>query len=247
VLGPVEVLPETDSTNTRLLARAREGAAEGLVLVADHQTAGRGRLDRTWEAPPGASLLVSVLLRPRLPLERAHLVTIAAALAAAEACEEVAGVTPSLKWPNDLVVEGAGGTRKLAGLLAESLVEGGRLQALVVGMGLNVDWPEERLPAGAVALSGVTDRPVDRDAVLGAWLPRFDDRYRGLPERDGLDDYRRRCATLGRAVRVETSGEVVEGEAVDVTPEGHLAVDTGGGRRTFAVGDVVHLRPAGSP
>lgn len=243
MLGPVELVAEIDSTNRALLQRARARAAEGVVLVADHQTAGRGRLGRTWEAPPGASLLVSVLLRPALPLERVHLVTVAAGLAAAEACEAVAGVSPSLKWPNDLVVEQEGGARKLAGLLAESVVEGGAMSALVVGMGLNVSWPAEHLPDGATALNQLTDRPVDRAAVLEAWLERFDARYRALPGDDGLADYRRRCSTLGHRVRVEVADGAVDGEAVDVTPEGHLVVETGSGRRTFAVGDVVHLRP----
>ena len=137
---------EIGSTNTWLLERAREGAPEGLVAVAEHQTAGRGRRGRTWEAPPGANLLVSFLLRPRLPLERRHLVVAAVALAAREACiatggEALAAVV-GLKWPNDLL---AGG-QKLAGVLAEA--DG---DAVVVGMGLNVGWA----PPGATCLSAL--------------------------------------------------------------------------------------------
>jgi BirA family biotin operon repressor/biotin-[acetyl-CoA-carboxylase] ligase len=247
VLGPVELLPETDSTNRRLLERARAGAEEGVVLVADHQTAGRGRMGRTWEAPTGASLLVSVLLRPSLPLDRAHLATVAAGLAAADACEAVCGAVPTLKWPNDLVVEQPDGTKKLAGLLAESVVDHDRLSAIVVGMGLNVNWPAAHLPDGAVALNTLVGHDVDRMLLLDEWLERFDARYRALPADDGLADYRRRCSTLGRAVRVELGDGAVEGEAVDVTPEGHLVVETGDERRAFAVGDVVHLRPVQGP
>src|SRR5215213_4626616 len=191
--GDVRWVEETDSTNTRLLEEARAGAPEGRVLVADHQTAGRGRLGRRWEAPPGSSLLVSVLLRPAVPLGRAHLLTMAPGLAASDACEEVAGLRPGLKWPNDLVVDDA----KLAGLLAESVVEGNALQALVVGMGLNVTAaPAE----GATALAEHADRPVERLALLDAWLTRLDARLDGLDE--VLADYRPRCATLGRQVRV---------------------------------------------
>lgn len=247
MLGPVELVPEIDSTNRALLERARAGEAEGIVLVAEHQTAGRGRLGRTWEAPPGVSLLVSVLLRPSLPLERVHLVTVAAGLAAAEACDEVAGVLPSLKWPNDLVIDDAAGTRKLAGLLAESVVDGGRMTALVVGMGLNVNWPVEQLPEGATSLDNLAGHEVDRMRLLEVWLERLDARYRALPDDDGLADFRERCATLGRPVRVETAAGPVEGEAVDVTADGHLVVDTGDGRQTFAVGDVVHLRTVQGP
>ncbi|MCZ7534797.1 MAG: biotin--[acetyl-CoA-carboxylase] ligase [Acidimicrobiia bacterium] len=123
---------EIDSTNRYLLDEAAASAPEGLVAVADVQTAGRGRLGRRWEAPSGASLLASALLRPDLPAERLHLVTVAAGVAAARAVADLAGIRAGLKWPNDLVIGG----RKLAGLLAET--PGGR--ALVVGMGLNVKW-----------------------------------------------------------------------------------------------------------
>ena len=227
---------ETDSTNTRLLEDARAGAPEGRVLVADHQTAGRGRLGRRWEAPPASSLLVSVLLRPTVPLARAHLVTMAAGLAASDACDDVAGVRPGLKWPNDLVVDDA----KLAGLLAESVVDGDVLRALVVGMGLNVTAaPAE----GATALASHATGAVDRRPLLDAWLRHLDARLDAL---DGvLADYRPRCATLGREVRVELpGGDVVTGTAVDVTDAGHLVVDAGSGRTEVAVGDVVHVRPA---
>src|SRR5690349_15935960 len=124
----VRWVDETGSTNHDLLAAARAGEPEGLVLVADHQSAGRGRLGRVWEAPPGASLLMSILLRPVLGLADAHAVTAAVGLAAAYACEAVAGFRPGLKWPNDLVV----GPRKLAGILAETNLQGDRLDALVV-------------------------------------------------------------------------------------------------------------------
>ena len=226
---------ETDSTNSRLLDDARAGAPEGRVLVADHQTAGRGRLGRRWEAPAGSSLLVSVLVRPDLPVARAHLVTMAAGLAASDACEAVAGVRPGLKWPNDLVVDDA----KLAGLLAESVVDGEALRALVVGMGLNVT----AAPAGgATCLADHVGGPVDRRPLLDAWLARLDARLDALD--DVLADYRPRCATLGRDVRVERPDDAVEGRAVDVTDAGHLVVDAAGGRLELAAGDVVHVRPA---
>jgi BirA family transcriptional regulator, biotin operon repressor / biotin---[acetyl-CoA-carboxylase] ligase len=245
---------EVDSTNTQLLALARGGAPEGVVLGAEHQRAGRGRLGRVWQAPRGASILVSVLVRPALAIDRAHLVTVAAGLAAAEACTAVAGFTPRLKWPNDLVVEaGDGATRKLAGLLSESVVDDDRLGALVVGMGLNVNWPAalpEELASIAVSANHVVGRPVDRVALLTSWLIRFDARYGALLDGGAealLDDYRAACATLGRNVRVELAGEVVEGVATDVTRDGHLVLAPAGGgaTRTVVAGDVVHLRPAG--
>ncbi len=246
----VRRVAETGSTNTDLLTLARTGAPEGVVLVTDHQTAGRGRLGRVWEAPPGSSLLVSVLCRPVLPLARVHLVTVAAGLAAADALEEVAGFRPSLKWPNDLVVETPAGTRKLAGLLAESVVEGSTLTAVVVGMGMNVRWPDplpEELAATATAVNHVAGREVAVDDVLPAWLAALDRRYAALHAEGGVaataEAHRAACSTLGRRVRVELADGVVEGDAVDVDDDGHLVLDADGIRQTVAVGDVVHLRP----
>jgi len=247
----VRRVAETGSTNTDLLALARAGAPEGVVIVTDHQTAGRGRLGRVWEAPPGSSLLVSVLCRPALPLARTHLVTVTAGLAAADAIEEVAGFRPSLKWPNDLVVETPAGTRKLAGLLAESVVEGSTLRAVVVGMGMNVRWPDplpDELAATATAVNHVAGREVSVDDVLAAWLAALERRYGVLHAEGGIatiaEAHRAACSTLGRRVRVELADGAVEGEAVDVDDDGHLVLDVEGTRQTVAVGDVIHLRPA---
>jgi BirA family biotin operon repressor/biotin-[acetyl-CoA-carboxylase] ligase len=224
---------EIDSTNRYLLDAARDGAASGLVAVADHQTAGRGRFDRRWEAPAGSSLLVSVLLRGETA--DGHRAVLAAALALAAAVEQVApGVVPQLKWPNDLVVH----DRKLAGLLAER--DG---DALVVGAGCNVQWdafPPE-LEATATACNLEAGAPVDRDALLDAFLEDF------AIELDRLHDVvpraRARLATLDRRVRVERAHDVLEGRAVDVTPDGALVIRRDDGmHETVTAGDVVHLR-----
>jgi BirA family biotin operon repressor/biotin-[acetyl-CoA-carboxylase] ligase len=216
---------EIDSTNRYLLDEARAGAPEGVVAVADHQTAGRGRLGRRWESDPGAALLCSVLLRPSLPPDRLHLATAVVALAAAEACDDVAGVRPEVKWPNDLLV----GDRKLAGILAESVPAEADLRAVVVGIGINVT----AAPADASCLGA----DVDRDELLVALLTALDRRYGRWDEVTA--EYRARCSTVGRRVRVEAAGgDPFEGEAVGVTDEGHLVV----GDRVVAAGDVHHLR-----
>lgn len=260
---------ETGSTNADLLALAAEGEPEGIVLGADHQTAGRGRRGRTWSAPPGAAVLVSVLTRP--PASAVELVLPAMAVAAAEAVEEVCGITPGIKWPNDLVIAAPPGTsdpdRKLAGLLAEAAwppgsdiaagwsAPGAAQRVTVVGgMGLNV------LAAGrAPDLEGlavacdelVPGRPApSREDLVTAWLRRLDHWYGGAvgPEGTGRDAlwaaWRQRSATLGRRVRVDLGADDLEGEAVDVTSQGQLVVRTlEGQERTLAVGDVTHLRP----
>jgi BirA family transcriptional regulator, biotin operon repressor / biotin---[acetyl-CoA-carboxylase] ligase len=258
---------ETGSTNADAMALARQGEPEGVVLVADHQTAGRGRAGRSWTAPPGSGLLLTVLLRP--PAAVMDLVTLAVAVSAAEAVETVAGFGPRLKWPNDLVWPGDGSMadRKLAGILAEAdwpaaaAVSSGWKEpapaervVVVVGIGINVAWPAElpeELAEVAVACNHVTDRPVDREDLLIALLERLGPRYEALVAGDRtslLAGWRSRSATLGRRVRVELGVDDVVGTAVDITDRGHLVVEAvEGGRREFAVGDVVHLRAADEP
>jgi BirA family biotin operon repressor/biotin-[acetyl-CoA-carboxylase] ligase len=236
----VRWVEETDSTNRELLDEAREGVIGPAVLVADHQTAGRGRRDRRWLAPPGSGLLVSVLVHLQVAPDRLPLATAAAALATSDAVAEVAGVDTTLKWPNDVVV----GERKLAGVLAEAVGD-----TVVVGVGANVDWPGDLPPEiaeTAVALNHLTDRRVDRADLLVAYLQALDRELESL-EADGgsalLGRYRDRCSSLARHVRVETDAGVVEGVAVDLTGPGHLVVETTDGTRTeIATGDVVHLR-----
>jgi BirA family biotin operon repressor/biotin-[acetyl-CoA-carboxylase] ligase len=213
------------------------------VVVADFQRAGRGRLGRTWQAAPGASLLVSVLLRP--PARLATRVVVAAGLALSDAVERVAGVPAGLKWPNDLVV----GDRKLAGILAEADMAGAE-PAVVVGLGCNVNW--ETLPADLAATATACNleagRPVDRDELLDAFLAALDTRLDALAEPTLLADYRARLVTFGQRVRAETAGGVVTGTAVDVGGTGELVVETERGERvTIVAGDVVRLRPEAVP
>jgi BirA family biotin operon repressor/biotin-[acetyl-CoA-carboxylase] ligase len=231
---------QTGSTNADVLALAREGAPVGTVVVADHQTAGRGRLGRRWEAPVGSSLLMSMLLPVEPAGGRPQRLTQAVALAAAGACEDVAGVRPDLKWPNDLLV----GDRKLAGVLAESSVVDGRIAAVVVGLGLNVNWPAEtpaELAGVVTALNHAAGHDVDRTALLGAVLDRLSaTAWPSLDER-----YRERLGTLGRRVRVDLGSVELIGTAVDVAAGGELVVQAdGGSRHEVSAGDVVHLRGA---
>lgn len=236
---------EVDSTNTVVRDQARAGAPEGLVVVADHQTAGRGRLDRRWESPPGANLLASVLLRPACALGDVHLCSAAVALAAADACRDLAGVEPALKWPNDLLV----GPAKLAGVLAEAEFEGEALVAVVVGIGINVAWPGPA-EAGGTCLDDVrlTAQPIDRSQLLERMLSALETRRDLLDEVDGrralADEVRRRCATIGQPVRVSLVDQEVTGVAVGIDDGGRLLVETGEGTRAVQAGDVVHLRPA---
>ena len=230
----VQRFRELDSTNRYLLAAAEAGADDGLVVVADHQTAGRGRLDRRWEAPPRASLLVSVLLRTPASAEDFRLVMVAG-LALADAVEATADIVVGLKWPNDLIVGG----RKLAGLLAERVGD-----AVVVGAGCNVNWDEfpPELADTATACNREAGRPVDREALLDAYLTAFAAHLAALDR--ALDAYRARLVTLGSRVRVERgSAAPLSGVATAVDASGALMVRSDDGvDHTITVGDVTHLR-----
>ncbi|GAB4046700.1 biotin--[acetyl-CoA-carboxylase] ligase [Catellatospora paridis] len=244
----VEVKDETGSTNADAAVAAREGAAEGLVVTAESQTAGRGRLGRTWVSPPRAGLAVSVLLRPASDVSGWGWLPLLGGVALAEAVRAVTGLEPALKWPNDLLIGG----RKCAGLLAEVPVPG----AVVIGIGLNVSLrPEELpetptgLPATSLLLAGAAE--ADRTALLTALLERLGVRYDawqaagGDADKSGLRDaYLRMCATLGRQVSVIVPGGAtgLTGEAVTVDTDGRLVVRTDAGDQPVAAGDVVHLR-----
>lgn len=255
----VQVVPETGSTNTDLRERVRGGdprtAPEGVVLVAERQTAGRGRLDRGWEAPARSGLFFSALLRPGaagVPRERWSWLPLLVGVATAAALARTAGVDTLLKWPNDVLVTVDGRERKLGGILSEQADE----DAVVVGVGLNVSLTAEELPtasAGSLTLAGAAR--TDRDPLLRAVLRGIEEWYvrwrdaAGDPGAGRLQEaYAAGCATLGRAVRAELpGGGELTGEAVAVDGDGRLVLDVGDGRReAVSAGDIVHLRPAGT-
>ncbi len=240
IIWRIEHFDEIDSTNTWLAQRALEGAPEGLVAVADFQSAGRGRLDRRWESPPGASLLCSILLRPNVAPDQLQLVVACVALAARAALVRLSGVRPALKWPNDLIV----GDAKIAGLLAEIVAVDERL-AVVVGIGVNLthEGPANVVSTSVRAESGVTITP---PALLDILLDELEARRASLDSSDGQatlrDEYQRALVTLGRLVRVERTNDVLVGLATSVDEFGQLIVVVNGEEVAVTVGDVVHVR-----
>jgi BirA family biotin operon repressor/biotin-[acetyl-CoA-carboxylase] ligase len=265
----IRVIPETGSTNADLAAAARGGAAAGLVLVAEAQTAGKGRLGRGWQAPPRSGLTFSLLLRPPVPPVRLTWLPLLTGVAVATAVERITAravdfrsagdldaatgpnvVRATLKWPNDVLA----GERKLGGILVEQSGGGGDDAAVIVGVGLNVSLrPEERPVPTATSLVIENAAVTDREPLLRAILRKFERRYTtwaaagGDPERSGLRAaYRAACATCGRRVRVELpDAGVLRGTAYDVDADGRLLVRTDdGGERAVGAGDVVHVRGA---
>ncbi|WP_034268553.1 biotin--[acetyl-CoA-carboxylase] ligase [Actinospica robiniae] len=250
-VSALRVLPSVESTNTALAAAAEDGAPHASVVVAEEQTAGRGRLGRTWSAPPRSGLFVSILLRPEVPLGAWTWLPLLAGVAAHEAVGRTAGLEVALKWPNDIVVaQGEAEDRKLGGILCET-VSG--QNAIVVGIGLNVTLRENELPvpqAGSLALAGAES--TDRDPLLRALLRSFGTWYGRWAEAGGdaraaglAEAYRESCATLGRRVRAELPGQRdVIGVATGLDPAGALLVTTADQEEVaIGAGDVVHLRP----
>lgn len=247
----------TGSTNADLIDAARGGAGEQ-ALVADHQHAGRGRMDRRWEAPLGASLLMSVLVRPPFPVSGPHLLSTALGVAAVDALRSLGGVDVGLKWPNDVVAPAAGPDGvdlKLGGMLAE-LHTGAGGEAVVVGLGVNLAWAGVGFPQELAATATAVDLlggSVDRAELVVALLHAMDaasslaDSETACAELMGA--YRERCVTIGRQVRVELVGKgssaaELLGTAIDVADDGSLVVrDESGTDHSVTVGDVVHLRP----
>jgi BirA family transcriptional regulator, biotin operon repressor / biotin---[acetyl-CoA-carboxylase] ligase len=239
----IRVVAETGSTNADVLAAARGGAAAGLVVVAETQTAGRGRLNRTWVSPPRSTLTFSMLLRPAAARRRWGWLPLLTGVALAEAVTEHVGLEVRLKWPNDLL---AADGRKLAGVLAE-MTASSTGDAVAVGVGLNVSTRDTELAdlpdASSLALAGAS--VLDRDSLLRALLRSFADTYSAWERCGGapLPDFADRCATIGARVRVWLpGGETVTGTATGVDTEGRLLLRTEAGERVFSAGDVEHLR-----
>ncbi|MGW0464163.1 biotin--[acetyl-CoA-carboxylase] ligase [Streptomyces sp. NPDC003027] len=243
----LDVVTTTGSTNSDLAARAGD-LPEGAVLIAEEQTAGRGRLDRNWVAPARSGLFLSVLFKPAVPVHRWGWLPLLTGVAAATGLAKAGGVDMSLKWPNDLLVSVGGEERKAGGILAERSGEDG----VVVGLGINVTLREDELPvpaAGSLLLANAVS--TDRDTLLRSVLRSLEQWYGdwvradGDPELCGLQAaYAAGCATLGRRVRAELPGErMLEGEAVALDGDGRLVVATeGGGTEAVSAGDIVHVR-----
>jgi BirA family biotin operon repressor/biotin-[acetyl-CoA-carboxylase] ligase len=240
-------LDSVGSTNDHLKAMSADAdVPEGVVLLADYQSAGRGRLDRRWDAPPGAALLFSVLLRPEWSAVRALWLVMLAGLAAVEAIEAVAGLPARLKWPNDIVLDQGGRWRKAGGLLVDTALDNdGRLASAVLGLGLNVNIPVAALPPAAMpptSLMIAAGRPVARRPLLVALLESLERRYEAARRGESpLAEWKARLVTLGQAVTVSpaSAGEPLAGTAEDTDEWGRLLVRDDTGRlHTVAAGDV---------
>ena len=247
--APYRFFESIGSTNTEAMEWARAGAPDGAVVVTAHQTQGRGRWGRTWASEPGKLLQLSVVLRPKLPLDRLGLITTALGVACAEAIERACGISTAIKWPNDVWIGG----RKVAGILVETHVSGPAIDFAIAGIGINLGWSRAEIPAElsesatSIAIElDVDGKPVPPAPVLLLeLLGRFRARYRALP--DGAPELLSvatdRSEVLGREVVVSLSDETkIEGRALRLGPAGQLELETDDGLRTVSMGEVTQLR-----
>ena len=229
--------PTTSSTMDVAKQAIKDGAAEGAIVIADHQTAGRGRLGRTWLSPPDSSILLSIILYPNL--EQLPRLTIAAALAVAKSIEKITGLEPVIKWPNDVLIGG----KKVSGVLIESDVQGDKVNYAIVGIALNVNLDPSSIPEiseTATSLKQVLGQEVSRLDVIESLLVEFEELYQTLRRGEPIDgEWRHRLETLGKEVTVRSGDMVHEGYAESVDDEGNLLLRRlDGSLVTIAAGDV---------
>jgi len=233
------------STNTELARLASEGAAEGLAILADEQTAGRGRLQRAWSSPKGAGLYFSLLLRPAIPQDQWPLITFVAALAVGDALREAAAVETDIKWPNDLL----SGERKICGILAEA-IDSPLGRSVILGIGINLTqraFPEELVDV-ATSVAEASGRQPDRETILAALLRALSRWYSLLHEPAGREKIvaawtSRSSYAKGRLVQVSNGDEVWQGTTCGIEDDGALRLDTATGEvKLIRAGDVYSVR-----
>jgi len=242
---PIYLYRTIGSTNDEAKLLADSGAPEGLLVIAEEQTAGRGRLGRTWITPLGQALAISLVLRPgHLPVDQATQLTMLAGLAVCQAVEQVTGLQPQLKWPNDVLLSG----KKVAGLLLETALRGDQLDYAVLGIGLNVNFapPPETVDFPATSLQAEARTELDRLLVLRALLERLAALYPevGTPDQALYQAWSARLALVGQAIVVRTADGDQSGVLEGVTPEGALLLKLAGGQTIKLLAGDVRLRPA---
>ena len=244
---PLRYYSSIGSTNEAAMTWANEGAPEGAVVGADHQTAGRGRWGRTWSSAPGALLQTSTVLRPRIPVAAAGVITTSVGVACARAIEELSGLEVGLKWPNDVNIEG----KKVAGILVESRVdETGSIEVAIAGVGINANWQIAEMPEEirdrATSISVATGKTVDRLELLVTFLSSLESVYGliGLGRTDEvIGDAVMRSDVIGHEVTVRfLDGSATSGVASGIEPSGALHLESPEGTRTIHVGEIEQLR-----
>ena len=235
-----------ESTNLLAVELAQQGEPEGTVVLADQQLSGRGRGSRSWHSPAGVGIYCSIVLRPKITVAKAPLITLMAGVSIAKAVARRTGLSPRVKWPNDVLIN----DKKVAGILLESRVSGGQIGYSVIGFGINVnngsaDLPED-IRVNASSLLIELKKPVDRSPLVIEIFSELERLYHRFQREDFpliLEQWRHYSSTLGQRVRIWQKDKATEGMAVDLTEDGGLLVELAGGQQIVVhAGDVEHLR-----
>lgn len=237
----IQHYPTLTSTMDRAGIFARTGAPEGIVVVSDEQTAGRGRGGRAWHSPPGAALYATLLLRPAVPPPALATLPLVAGVAVAEALEALTGAAVQLKWPNDVWLGSDPERRKAAGILLTSAISGQQVTHVLCGIGINLATPLAQLPPGATSILAATGTPVGTEEMRDALLAAFADQYAAYVESAGhpaLDGWRARAALLGEAVTVQDAGLARSGRFTGIDTDGALLLEQGGAIHRVVAGDL---------
>lgn len=237
----IQHYPALTSTMDRAGVFARTGAPEGIVVVSDEQTAGRGRAGRTWHSPPGAALYTTLLLRPAVPPPALATLPLVAGVAVAEALESLTGAAVLLKWPNDVWLGRDPERRKVAGILLTSAISGRQATHVLCGIGVNLATPLTALPPGGTSVLAATGRAITASEMLDALLAAFAGQYGAYVEAGGrpaLAAWRARAAMLGEVVTVQDAGQARSGRFLDVDADGALLLEQGGEVVRVVAGDL---------
>ncbi len=232
-------LDSIDSTNTHLKSLAVEGAEEGTLVITEEQTAGKGRLGRTWQTQKGMNLTFSVLLRPNISANHLGIISIAAGVAVAEAIQELCKIQAECKWPNDILFD----DKKLCGILCESVISPSKFSAVIVGIGVNVNqtmFPTE-LNDIATSIARATGTTADRAALLAKILERLEfwyDKIQSDQTEEIIVQWKKNTTMLGKKISVNRQGAVLDGIAKEVDADGSLIFQTNGGEINIHSGDV---------
>jgi BirA family biotin operon repressor/biotin-[acetyl-CoA-carboxylase] ligase len=241
----VHVFPKVDSSNTVAFQLALKGASEGEVVIVESQTTGKGRMGRRWESPAGVNIYLSIILRPLFPPSKIPLITLMTAVACTEGIEEVTGILPAIKWPNDLLL----GEKKLGGILTEADMEMDRINFVIVGIGINVNMTRGAFPPSirdtASSLQEALGKQISRILIIQAILRRFELWYTRFKE-GRVEAITRRWEELsqirGKHVSVDFMGETVQGQVLEIDADGALLVQEAGGELKRIVAGDVHVR-----
>lgn len=237
----IQHYPVLTSTMDRAGIFARAGAPEGIVVVSDEQTAGRGRSGRTWQSPPGSALYATLLLRPAVPPPALATLPLLAGVAVAEALESLTGMPAQLKWPNDIWLGSAPERRKVAGILLTSTISAQQVNHVLCGIGINLTTPLDQLPPAGMSVLAATGKHVSAREMLDTLLPAFADRYHEYQEAAGfpsLDAWRARAAMLGEEVTVQDAGQARTGRFAGIDTDGALLLEQDGEVHRVVAGDL---------